>query len=995
MRPIALLLLAVCAVSAQVNTATVTGQVADSTGGVLIGATVTAKHLETNAERAFTTDQTGSYNLSPLALGSYKVTVTAAGFRTSVREGIVLTAGDRVRLDFTLSPGALAESIVVTAETPLVNSVSPELGVLIDSQKVSDLPLNGRNFTDLVRLQPGVQSNSVGGRSSFVLNGASQWGLNIALDGTDSSFIETPSFGYQDQRALITTVSIDSIQEFRVQTGAFTAETGRASAGAVNVVTKAGTNNFHGSLFEYFRNDTLDARNFFATGAVQKDKRRQNQFGGSIGGPIKKDRLFFFTNYEGVRMKIGQIVTGTVPTVSLRNRAPAAFQPFFDQFVPLPAEPIVTGGVVNQNAGLHRRNDEFRDRENLINGRGDYVTGRMTTFLRYSLNKTVNSAANLLPAARREWDATNHLATLSNTLTLSPTQVNELRLGFNRWFLPRRSLTADNGYGEVAIPGIFPTNYNNEGELRWSDWTITLADNLAWQKGRHSMKMGFETRYVVSGRVQKQNPVYTFSSVDNFLANRVERVRVTFGQPGADMRHAENGIYFQDDFRVSKNLTLNAGLRWEYYTPWHGSGAAYNVSGDFFGPFAPKGSQIYRKDLNNFNPRVGFAWDVTGQQKTVIRGGYGVYSSPPTAWGIWNLATIDPRLPANNEYSRADVPDIAFPLAGNLYSAWKDPVNAVKLGLLPPVSGRRLVDPNLRDTYSLLGNLSVQQQITNNWAVQATYVTNNTRKAYMTRILNQFDPALRRRPDPTNSDIEVTEHMQSRSYNAFQFSLRGRKTRGLTVDAHYTWAHTIVYGQDDCCSGGGSTVQDFLNIAASRGNGRVDVRHQLTMSYSYELPFRFQSPVAKQTLGGWALQGITQMRTGMPVNIFSGRDTRGNQYTTTQRPDYVGGSLYVEGKGVDRGWLRREAFAFPAQGNFGNLGYNVARGPGTFNIDLSLHKSFALWRETFLQFRLDAFNAINHANFGNPVNTLTNAAFGRIQTASDPRILQLALRYEF
>jgi hypothetical protein len=995
MTRLAVLLLAACSAYAQVNTAIIVGQVTDDSGGVIVGASVQAKHVETNAERSFATDQTGTYNLSPLALGSYVLRVSAPGFKTAVREGIVLASGDRIRLDFQLATGALTESIVVTAETPLVNSVSPELGVLIDTQKVSDLPLNGRTFTDLVRLQPGVQANSVGGRQSFVLNGASQWGLNIALDGTDSSFIETPSFGYQDQRALITTVSLDSIQEFRVQTGAFTTETGRASGGSVNVITKSGTNSFHGSLFEYLRNDALDARNFFARGAVQKDKRRQNQFGGSLGGPIIRNRLFFFTNYEGVRMSIGQIVTGTVPTQSLRQRAPANFKPFFDEFVPLPTEPIVSNGVVNQNAGTHRRNDQFTDREDLINNRGDFNIGKTNTFLRYSLNKTNNSAPNLLPLARREWDATNTLATASNTWTLSPTVVNEFRAGFNRWFLPRRSLTAANGYGEVAIPGVFPTNYNNEGELRWADWSITGADNLSLQKGRHAMKAGFEMRYVVAGRVQKQNPVYTYSSVNDFLENRVERVRIIFGIPGADIRHSENGIYFQDDFRATKNLTLNLGLRWEYYSPWHGTGAAYNVEGSYFGPFAPRLSQIYRKDLNNFNPRFGFAWDVSGRQKTVIRGGYGVYSSPISAWGILGLANIDPRVPPNADYLATDIPGLGFPLSGNIGAAYRDPVNAVKLNLLPTVVPRRLVDPNLRDTYSLLGNLTVQQQITKDVVVQASYVTNNTRKAYMTRLLNQYVPELGRRPDPTISDIEVTENMQSRNYNAFQMSVRGRRARGFTFDAHYTWAHTIVYGHDDCCSGGGYTIQDMDNIAGSRGNSNVDIRHQGTVNFSYELPFKFEHGLARQILQGWAIQGITQMRTGSPVNIFSGRDTRGNRYSTTQRPDYVGGSIYVADRGPDNGWFRREAFRDAAPGRFGNLGWNVGRGPGLVNFDLSLHKSFPVWNESYLQFRADAFNAFNHANFNNPVNTLSNGAFGQILSARDPRILQLALRYQF
>lgn len=278
---------------AQSNTATLAGQVLDSSGAAVPNASIVIRNVETGVERKMNSDAGGAYYATALPIGNYVVAVKASGFQGLRREGVVLAAGDRIKIDFTLAVGALTESMTVTAEASLVNSTSSETGVLIDSQKVSELPLNGRNFTDLVSLQPGVQSNKVGGRNTFNINGSSGWGLNLALDGTDASFIETPSFGFQDQRALITTVSIDSIEEFRVQTGSFTAETGRASGGAINVITKSGSNDYHGTLFEYFRNDALDARNFFATGVIQKDNRRQNQFGGSLGGPVVRNRIFF------------------------------------------------------------------------------------------------------------------------------------------------------------------------------------------------------------------------------------------------------------------------------------------------------------------------------------------------------------------------------------------------------------------------------------------------------------------------------------------------------------------------------------------------------------------------------------------------------------------------------------------------------------------------------------------------------------------------------
>lgn len=699
-------------------------------------------------------------------------------------------------------------------------------------------------------------------------------------------------------------------------------------------------------------------------------------------------------NYEGARLRIGQLVQGNVPTASFRARSPQVYQSFLSR-VPAVTDPIYTNGVGNPDTGLHRRNDAFIDDENLFNVRGDYNSGRMSTFLRYSQNRTESSAPYLLPDARRKWDANNQLATLNNTFIVNPAQLNEFRLGFNRWYLPRKTESYDTGVGEIGITGVLPGGYNNEGLLRWVSNVYSANDNYTWRKGAHALKFGGELRWLVSGRIQRQNPVYTYNSANDFLNNIPLRVQVTFGNPGADMRQWQTGVYFQDEWRVKPQLTLNLGLRYEYYQPFRGYGVLFNVQGDQFGPFAPAGAEIYKKDLNNFQPRIGFAWDATGKQSTVIRGGAGIYNSPLAPWGLWNMATIDPALPFGSTYTRTDIPDLAYPISGRLRLAVEAPELAARLGLLPPTVSRRTVDTNLRDTYNILANLTIEQRLSANWKLQTNFVTSNTRKSYMTRTLNFPDPSLGgSRPVPSIGDINVTENAGRRDYNALQVSVLGRSWRGLTTDVHYTWGHTLIYGNDDCCSGGGDIIQDQDNVAGSRGNSNSDVRHQLTFSYSYEFPFSSHNKSVNEVIGGWAIQGITKIRSGLPINILSGRDTRGNSYAATQRPNVVKASIYPATQTIYQ-WLDRTAFAFPAQGQFGNAGFNIGRGPNSYNFDISIQKRFQIREHEELQFRTDLFNAFNHANFGIPVNTLTNPNFGVIQTAADPRVIQLSLRFLF
>lgn len=983
------LILSMASVQAQVSTGTLLGRVTDGSGAAVPEARITASNLSTGLKRSVTTDETGTFEIGLLSIGSYRVTVERQSFGSEVREGIMLAAGDRLRLEFTLNPGQVSESITVSGTATLVNTTSPELGTVIESQKVQDLPIANRNFTTLVTLQPGVQASNVGGRNSFNLNGLTQWGLNLTMDGTDASFIESPSFGDPSARSVLNTVSVDSIAEFRVLAGTFSAETGRASGGAVNIITKSGTNNFHGTLFHYLRNDNLDAR---VPNSISRDPLVQNQFGGNLGGPILHNRLFFFGSFERASRRVGQQITANVFTQALRDRAPAVYQPFIS-VMPQPTE-----STVNPDIGLHRRSDQLKTDENLGNGRLDWNTQRSVTSLRYSINSSANSIPYLIRENRQVFDITNHVATLSHTTTVSSTMLNELRLGFNRWFIPRLNSTYFGGFGEVVVSGLY-TATNFEGLLRFATNSFTLADNFSMRVGRHSLKTGFEIRNVRAGRIQRQNPVYTYNNVADFLANRLNNVRIIFGTIGTEQRQLQNGFFFQDDFQVTPRIMLNLGLRYEYYTViQEREGRLFNVRSDPFGPFGNRGDSIYAPDRNNFNPRVGLAWDLSGQQKTVLRAGGGIYSSPIVPYFIFDTATIDPRLPFAYNATPLDAPGLAFPISGAIRQAVDNPGDALALGLAPAVVGRRIIDPKMRDNYSIMWNLTIQQQLSRNFVVQLGYVGNNNVKAQNSRTLNLIDPVLRRRPDPSIGEILYIESSGRRSYNSLQAQLRGRQVKGLTTDLFYTWSKSLTYGGDDCCTGNNPDVMDFENVAGSRGFANTDVRHQLTWSLSYEVPGRnlWKGTAANKIVSGWSIQNITRIRSGRPVNILTGTDVRGSGYSGSQRPNYVGGDIYAADRSPGA-WLNRSAFAVPLAGTYGNLGRNIARGPSAFQFDVSFLKTTPIWNEHSLQFRAEIFNLPNTPIWDNPVSALNNPNFGRILTgiAASQRQVQLSLRYQF
>ncbi|MBL8229425.1 MAG: TonB-dependent receptor [Bryobacterales bacterium] len=975
-------ILALCAAFAQANLGTILGTITDPSGALIPSAQVTATNLATNESRSATTNETGYYEIPLLPPGQYKLVIEATGFKREERTGITLLTGERVRISAAMQVGSTSETIEVTEGAPLVKTDSTELGVVIDNKKIVDMPLNGRNFIQLIGLQPGViAGGGMGGRPGIQYGGLSVWSSTYNLDGTDASFIETSTPGDASGLSLINTISVENIQEFKVSTNSFSAETGRASAAAVNIISKSGTNQYHGTLFHFLRNEKLDARNFFLTGQP-RPPLRHNQFGGNAGGPIKRDRIFFFGGYEAVRLRRAQVITGNVPSLTLRQTAPQIYRQALDAY------PSTFTPTANPNVGLHRRNENYRDDTDTFNGRVDWLWKGHNSFFRYNYNDLDQARPQLVPTNFQIFPIRAHIATLSDTFNITPTVVNEFRLGYNRSYINRINTTFTGGQGGIAVTGLFGDDF--QSRLRFANNSYTVVDNLSSIRGKHTLRGGFEIRRVQSSRIQQQNPVHNFPNLQTFLNNDPESVRVIYGNPGVGLRQTNFGFYVQDDFRASRKLTLNLGLRYEYYTVWNEvAGRFFNTVGDPFGAWNAKGQGIYKPDRNNFAPRVGLAYDVFGNQRTVIRGGAGVYYAPVPAAHLYSQPFISPTVPFFDVIGRSDFPGLSFPFPR---AAIDNP------GSSNNIQGRTVWDYNRRDEYSMQWNFSIQQAIGKDMAVQATYAGNRGIKSFATRTTNNFDPALGRRPVPTIGEILVNENAGSSSYNSLQLSFNKRYSKGFTFDAYYTWAKAIIYHSTDGGFPSQSILQDPDNIAGSRGLKQANPLHMFVFTGTLAIPTPAlinNNLISRTVLSGWSVQNILNIRSGLPVNIFSGRDTRGNRITNSQRPDSVPGVDWRAQNQSIGNWINRAAFAFPATGRFGNVGYNTAFGPGVWNSDMSIFKNFKVREKAQIQFRFEMFNAFNVARFGQPVGTLTNPLFGQITTADTPREIQLALKFYF
>lgn len=1009
--------------NAQVTTATLYGVVRDTTGAVLPGAGITAANQGTNLSRDVTTDERGEFALPALPAGPYTLKIELPGFKTYNNQGLELGVGQTVRQTFVLEVGQLSETITVSESTPLVATATAAQQESLGTLEVTQLPIARRNLVSLMTLAPGVTENSTGiaGGGNIRLNGVAEGGTAITIDGTDAvSNPETRGTGTYGGQNQISVMSIEAVAELQVIKGILPAEYGGAAGGQVNMLSRSGTNEFHGSLFENYQGEEFSARDPFLT-SRPKPPVRFNQFGGSLGGPIIRNRAMFFAAYEGYREAAGVTVQGTVPTQPVRDQILRAL-PFAETRIvldqlPLPNEPI------NAEVGRYRTAKERERRDNHVTAKGDVVVFNGNLSVTYTrMRPYTKNPSYYVTNNQRFFNQQDRIA--AQYVRARGPWVSESRFGYNRSFLDRyqdfwfvldpakpaetEKTTVGRRVPLFNVTNLFGTTSAEILELKGH--TSSADQKVSRIVGAHNLKAGFRWMRNGGGKTNPQNPSHSYQSLADLLANIPNSVRLDNGKPPHDGHVDEIGGFIQDDWRVNNRFVLNLGLRYDYY-PTIGIRAKTNTPAEIvnlesptdlrkmdFGAFRDA-KKPYDPDGNNFGPRIGFAWTLDQKGDTVVRGGVGFLFSPHLFATLQN-AISDPFGPADVQFNRTEVAarGLKWPTYGE---------DLIKL--FPKQTGGRkfiyyLINPNLPTPYTMQTMINVQRSFGAAWMVEAGYVRTDGRNFPLHRLFTQaFDRQTGLRPNPSlgsPAGYYVTSEEKT-VYNAMQGSLRKRYSSGFGFDLHYTlrkgWAIQGGTLASPFVNSEISNTQDFFDPFGDRSPLSQEPRHQVNGNVIYTLPWLKdgRGPLS-QILGGWQLASIISARSGLPLRVTQPSGI-GNS-----RADFVGGNPVFENWGETLQYLNRASFAlvpaYPATRATirpGNMNSSHVRGPHRWTVDLSIGKTFRLTESVNLQLRADAFNALNHVNYGNPNSNFTSPDFGRITGAGNARSGQIGARLTF
>jgi hypothetical protein len=1008
---------------AQITSATITGTIKDETGGLLPGVDVTVSNVQTGLTRSVVTDGNGYFTVPGLAPGTYEARATLQGFATAVQSGIVLEVAQQAALNLVLKVGAASETITVSGEAPLIDLRTSALSAVVPEKTIEELPLNGRNFISLATLQPGVVQfterlpsgsstkgvqlniNGMGGRSnSYLLDGANM--RNFA--------------GVASVTAADSTLGVETIREFRVVTNAFSADYGRVMGGIINIATKSGTNALHGSGFEFFRNSRMDARNFFDPGEPPPFTR--HQYGGAVGGPIVKNRVFFFGGYERLQEDLGQTVITAVPTAAVRTGVVnPAVRPYLDLY-PLPNGPSLGPDIAQYTYAFTRTT-----RENFLQGRVDVqLSHKDLLFVRHTSDRTHQVfpgagalASSLYPQFFTIGSSNNQLFTVEETRTFSEHLFNSVRFsrsdlfygqvpGYNLAqplpFFPEAGVVGTIDVGGLSRMGTDPTSPVTQ-PMKYSTWN----DDLTSARGKHVLKSGVLVEHGYSDRLSSLNNRgnYTFANIAQFLAGVPSRFQGV--APSAKLNRQRSstlfGFYVQDDYRVTPSLTLNLGARYEVYTvPKEKNGLDAYLPDLLTSTDTVLGGPFVNPSKRNLAPRVGFAWDLTGDGRTAVRGGTGIYydTDNPFNSSLGISAFTPPFAPAVT----VSGPGIRFPNPSFEPS--------------PGARTLRTVDYHVKQPRGWTYNVNLQRDLAGHWAVMVGYAGSRGYNLIQTYEGNPvvptkladgtlFFPVNAPRRNPAWSTIDWRASSGHSAYNALQSTLMKRFNGGHQLQVSYTLSKAMDNNDSqlppDTQSNSIYPANPY-DLESEWAVSSFDSPHVFVANATMQLPTAGRHAV----LDGWQVNGIVSLRSGYPFtpSLATPNWSRsGNiQGTAEDRPSVKPGT---DPKKIITGnpdhWFDTSAFFLQPPGFLGTTPRNFLRGPGFANVDLSLVKNQALAGSTRLQLRLEVFNVLNRANFAVPTRAVFAAATqdeaplpsaGKVtRTVNSSRQIQLGVKLVF
>ena len=1007
---------------AQSPNGTISGQVLDSSGAVIAGAEIIVVNDATGVRLTTKTNGEGIYVLPNLPPGSYRLQVSKIGFKTLIKPDITLNVQDALAINFTLTIGAASETVTVTGGAPLVNTESAAVSTVVDRQFAENLPMNGRSFQTLIELTPGVVLTASSSQDSgqFSINGQRAVSNYWMVDGVSANIgasVSNPGNGlggalgsFSAMGGTNSLVSVDAMQEFRIQTSTYAPEFGRTPGGQISIVTRSGTNQFHGTVFDYLRNDAFDANDWFNgytnNPPLPKAKERQNDFGGTFSGPILKNRTFFFFSYEGLRLRLPETTLTTVPDLNARQTAVASMQPYLNAFPFDSKQPDLGNGMAQFNASYS--NPATLDAYSL---RIDHkLSSKVTLFGRYnySPSQIVQRGNGFSLSTVSPSRITTQTATVGATWTISPTMTNDLRFNYSRTnAYSFNYLDNFGGAAPLASPP-FPSPFNSQnGEfvlhiLSLQDGTlqtgqternlqrqINIIDSVSMQKGSHSLKFGVDFR--------RLSPFFDPSAYlqDAFFGDVLPSAangNLSFSIVAASVRPTflfrNLGIYAQDTWRITPRLTLTGGLRWDAdFVPQALDGPGFPaVTGFDLNnlsnlSLAPAGTSPYKTTYGNLAPRLGVAYQFIQSQdwQTVLRGGFGVF---------YDLATSE----MGNSISTGSYPfgAEAFNFGGTF------PLSAAAAAppsITPPNASNQgrlfAFDPHLRLPYTLEWNTALEQGLGKQQTISVSYVGAAGR-----RLLQSADVSA---PTPNLAEAQLVTNTGMSDYNALQVQFQRRLSHGLQALASYTWSHSIDTGS----AGSGAVTSNIFvpsALSANRGPSDFDIRNTFSAGVTYDVPAKKTNAFTNAILRDWSTENFIVARSAPPVDVSDVNFSEFNGgFSADVRPDIVPGQpLYLYGAQCVQ--APPDGFGQPCAGGKGfnpaaftnppadpqtglplrqgNLPRNALRGFGATQWDFAIHRNFPIGESVRLQFRAEMFNVLNHPNFGQPSGQFGFGGFG-------------------